>query len=121
MDLEEVDQEMAVARPPSLLLQRLTPLKVPPLMKPQRVLQMVMPVLTMTSLLMPEPGLLEGKQSPFFFFVCVPIMFSKSNLIVSFILICSENNIFGSSALWALKCRNNSFGPLFFWGHKLKL
>ena len=56
---------------------------------------MVTPVLMITSLLMPEPGLLEGKQS--FFFVCVPVMFCKSNLIASFFLICFENNIFGSS------------------------
>ena len=33
------------------------------------------------------------KTKPPFFFVCVPIMFCKSNLIVSFILICFENNI----------------------------
>ena len=74
---------------------------------------MVMLVLMITSLLMLEPSLLEGKQS-LFFFVCVPVMFCKSNLIASFILIYSENNIFGSSVLWALICRNNSYGPLFF-------
>ena len=66
-------------------------------------------MLMMTSLLMPEPGLLEGKQS-----FCVPVMFCKFNLIASFILICFENNIFGSNVLWALKCRNNSYGLLFF-------